>query len=211
MGRYQLGVVAVTFAPLPAKEASGRARDLGFDFIDPPVGTDPATLALPIGCPASDPNPISGWAYSPAPRDGPGVWEATVQRFRAAPGCLMEPWAGACVNSLEKMRAMSGEVPGLRFLIDTGHVAAWGGDPVEVLEYAGHVQLRQGKPGHGQLHIDDPAGTVDFEAVIGRLDELGYRGKMAVEYFSLPDLGWPLDDPVGWAVDLAERIRPLLG
>jgi sugar phosphate isomerase/epimerase len=210
MGLYPFGIVAVTFAPRPAAEASVQARDLGFEFIDPPVDTDASTLALPIGCPASDPNPVPGWAYSPAPRDGPGRWEATVERFRAAPGCLMEPWAGASVNSLEKMRAMSEEVPGLRFLVDTGHVAAWGGDPVEVLEYADHVQLRQGKPGHGQLHVDDPTGTVDFKAVIRRLDEIGYQGKLAVEYFSLPDLGWPLDDPVGWAVDLAAGVRPLL-
>jgi len=209
-GRYPLGVLAFAFAPLPAAEASVRARDLDFEFFDPAVGTDPSTLALPVGCPSSDPNPVPGWGFSPAPRDGPGRWEATAERFRAAPGCLMEPWAGSCVNSLETMRAMAEEVPGLRFLVDTGHVAAWGGDPVELLEYADHVQLRQGKPGHGQVHIDDPAGTVDFAAVIRRLDAIGYQGKLAVEYFSLPELGWPLEDPVGWAVDLAAYVRPLL-
>jgi sugar phosphate isomerase/epimerase len=208
--RYPLGVVAVTFAPLSAADASQRARALEFDFIDPPVDTDPESLALPVGCPASDPDPVAGWAYSPAPRDGPGAWEKAVTQFRASPGCLLEPWAGACVNSLEKVRAMAEDVPGLRFLIDTGHVAAWAGDPVELLEYADHVQLRQGKPGHGQLHVDDPTGTVDFAAVVRRLDEIGYEGKLAVEYFSLPQLGWPLDDPVGWADDLARRIRPLL-
>jgi sugar phosphate isomerase/epimerase len=133
-----------------------------------------------------------------------------VARFGAAPGCLLEPWAGACVNSLEKMRAIAEEAPGLRFLIDTGHVADWGGDPVELLEYAGHVQLRQGKPGQCQVHVDDPTGTVDFAAVIRRLDEIGYQGKLAVEYFNLAQLGYPLDDPVGWAVDLAAHVRPLL-
>jgi sugar phosphate isomerase/epimerase len=210
MPGYPLGVVAVTFLPLPPAEASERAQTFGFDFIDPPVGTDPETLALPIGCPASDPDPVPGWAYSPAPRDRPGAWEKAVTQFRAAPGCLLEPWAEACVNSLETMRAIAEEVPGLRFLVDTGHVAAWGGDPVELLEYAGHVQLRQGKPGHGQLHVDDPEGTVDFRAVIDRLDRIGFQGKLSVEYFSLPQLGWPLEDPVGWALDLALRVRPLL-
>ena len=210
MGRYPLGVVGVTFAPLPATEASVRARDLGFEFIDAPVQTDPSTLALPVGCPDSDPNPIPGWGQCPTPHDGPGRWETTVERFRAAPGCLLEPWAHSCVNSLEKMRAIADEIAGLRFVIDTGHVAAWGGDPVELLEYADHVQLRQGKPGHGQLHIDDPTGTVDFAAVIRRLDQIGYQGKVAVEYFNLPETGWALDDPASWAVDLAARVRPLL-
>jgi sugar phosphate isomerase/epimerase len=122
----------------------------------------------------------------------------------------MEPWAESCVNSPEKMKAIAEEVTGLRFLVDTGHVAAWGGDPVELLEYADHVQLRQGKPGRAQVHIDDPEGTVDFAAVIRRLDEIGYQGKLAVEYFSLPQLGWPLEDPLGWAIDLAAQVRPLL-
>jgi sugar phosphate isomerase/epimerase len=211
MSRYGLGVAAVAFAPLPPAEAAVRARDLGFDFIDPPVGTDPSTLALPVGCPMSDPDPVPAWGYSPARRDGPGQWESTVERFRAAPGCLLEPWAGPCVNSVEKMRAMAEEVPGLRFLVDTGHVADWGGDPLELLELAGHVQLRQGKPGQCQVHVDDQSGTVDFGAVIRRLDEIGYPGRLSVEYFSLPEVGYPLDDPVGWSVDLARRVRPLLG
>ena len=46
--------------------------------------------------------------------------------------------------------------PGVRLLVDTGHVADWGGDPCELLELADHVQLRQGKPGHTQVHVDDP-------------------------------------------------------
>ena len=99
---------------------------------------------------------------------------------------------------------------GLRLLIDTGHVADWGGDPLELLAYADHVQLRQGRPGAAQLHIDDPAGIVDFSAVISRLRELDYRGRLSVEYFDLPELGWPLADPRAWASDLAAVVRTML-
>ena len=56
----------------------------------------------------------------------------------------------------ETARAMIDEVPGLRLLVDTGHVADWGGDPLEMLEFADHVQLRQGRPGSTQVHVDDP-------------------------------------------------------
>jgi sugar phosphate isomerase/epimerase len=104
---------------------------------------------------------------------------------------------------------MMDEVPGLRLLVDTGHVADWGGDPLEMLEYADHVQLRQGRPGATQVHVDDPTGVVDFAAVLRRLDELDYRGRLSVEHFDLPDLGWPLDDPVGWATDLLHHLRVL--
>lgn len=209
MGRYSLGIVELAFAPQRGAEASVRARALGFDHFDPILGTDLSTLALPVGCPIAMSKPLPGWCASPAPPAGDGRWEKLVDRLRAAPGCLLEPWAGACVNSLASMRAIAEEVPGLRFLIDTGHVADWGDDPLELLDYADHLQLRQGKPGHSQLHVDDPTGVVDFAALIRRLDQIGYPGKLSIEYFDLPQAGWPLDDALGWSVDLAARVRAL--
>jgi hypothetical protein len=81
--------------------------------------------------------------------------------------------------------------------------------PVWVLT-AGHC-VDHVDPGQTEVHIDDPSGVVDFAKVIARLDDLDYRGKLSIEYFNLPEHGWPLDDPVGWATDLAAHLRPLLG
>ena len=47
--------------------------------------------------------------------------------------------------------------------------------------------------------------VVDFAAVVHRLDEIGYRGKLSVEYFDLPEQGWGLEDPRAWALDLSSR------
>jgi sugar phosphate isomerase/epimerase len=207
--RWPLGVVDVTFWPAPPEESARRARDLGFEHLDVLVDVDPSTLALPVACPTAFPKPQAGWCATPAPRAGDGMWERTARWFRAAPGALLEPWAGSTVSSADAAREMMREVPGLRLLVDTGHVADWGGDPLELLEYADHVQLRQGRPGATQVHVDDPAGVVDFAAVLHRLDELDYRGALSVEYFDLPEEGWPLDDPVGWAVALADHVRAL--
>jgi sugar phosphate isomerase/epimerase len=207
--RYQLGVVDVVFWPDDAVRGAERARDLGFEHIDALTTVDPDSLVLPVGCPTSFPKPRPGWCSTPAPRDGEGMWEWTVRHWRASPGALLEPYATAVVNSADKARAMMEEVPGLRLLVDTGHVADWGGDPLEMLEYAEHVQLRQGRPGSAQVHVDDPSGVVDFAAVLRRLDELDYRGVLSVEYFDLPEHGWPLDDPVTWACDLARHVRAL--
>jgi sugar phosphate isomerase/epimerase len=98
-------------------------------------------------------------------------------------------------------------VPGLQLLVDTGHVSDWGGDPLELLPYAAHVQLRQGRPGSTQLHVDDPRGVVDFAAVAKRLESLGYEGVCSVEYFDLPEPGWGLADPRAWALALAAHLR----
>jgi sugar phosphate isomerase/epimerase len=205
-----LGVVDIAYAPRPVTERAALAVEDGFEHIDVLVDVDPATLPLPVGCPTAFPRPRPGWCSTPAPRDEPGAWERTAAWFRAATGALLEPWAGAVVHSADGCRAMMAEVPGLRLLVDTGHVAGWGGDPLELLPYADHVQLRQGKPGATQVHADDPGGVVDFAGVVRRLRELDYRGRLSVEYFDLPEYGWPLADPRAWARDLAAVVRPLL-
>ncbi|HEX5615688.1 MAG TPA: TIM barrel protein [Acidimicrobiia bacterium] len=203
-----LGVVDVVYgsATSPPDAARLAAAD-GFAHIDVRVDVEPATLALPVGCPIAFPKPIPGWCATPAPTRAPGMWERAVRWWRAAPGALLEPWAGAVVHSAATVRAFLAEVPGTRLLVDTGHVADWGGDPCELLELADHVQLRQGAPGHTQLHVDDPAGVVDFAAVLARLDALDYAGKLSVEYFDLPEHGWPCAEPRAWALDLARRVR----
>ena len=134
------------------------------------------------------------------------MWERAVRWWRAAPQALLEPWAGAVVNSVDAVHAFRAEVPGVRLLVDTGHVADWGGDPCELLHLADHVQLRQAAPGRTQLHVDDPAGVVDFGEVFRVLAALEYRGRFSVEYFDLPERGWALGPVEEWARDLAARL-----
>ena len=206
--RWPLGVVDVVYARRgEVAERALAAQTDGYEHIDPLLGIDPASLALPIGCPTAFPKPRPGWCSTPAPRAGQGMWERAVRWWTATPNALLEPWAGAVVNSADAVRAFRAEVPELRLLVDTGHVADWGGDPCELLALADHVQLRQGKRGHTQVHVDDPSGVVDFAAVLRRLEQLDYRGRLSVEYFDLPENNCPLDDPEGWARDLAARLR----
>jgi sugar phosphate isomerase/epimerase len=211
--RRCIGVVHVAFAPDSVTVAAQRAAALGFDHIDVPASvTD--DLALPIGDRIAPAAPIEGCS-TPAPTrprdndDADRLWDRAVAAYRRVPGALLEPWGGSICNSIERVRAMLDEVPGLRLLVDTGHVAGWGEDPGELLPWAGHVQLRQAAKGDVQRHPDE-GGDVDFAAIIGRLDELDYGGLMSVEYFDLPDYGWPLDDPVGHCVALAQQVRSLL-
>jgi sugar phosphate isomerase/epimerase len=202
-----IGVVEVVYGA--GGDAASRSRlavEDGYAHIDVMVDVDASTLALPVGCPTAFPKPIAGWCATPAPVDVEGMWERCVRWFRAAPGALLEPWAGAVVHSRETVEAMRAEVPGLRLLVDTGHVADWGGDPLDLLPYADHLQLRQGAPGRTQLHVDDPDGVVDFGAVLDALDARDYDGRLSVEYFDLPDQGWALADPRAWARDLRDAL-----
>ena len=75
--------------------------------------------------------------------DADGAWDRTVDVFRRHAPLRMEPWPGGVVNTIEKVHAMLDAVPGLGLLVDTGHVATWGEDPVELS--TGPITCRSGK------------------------------------------------------------------
>jgi len=205
-----LGIVHVALRPAPLKEAAALAKQLGFDHIDTAVDSlGEGEVALPIGdvCSPREPRPGCTW-LAPYQRDE-SSFDFTVRRLREQPGARLEVGPQSVAGSVASCRALVEAVPGLRLTVDTGHVAAWGEDPLDLLDMAGHVQLRQAAPGQPQLHVDDDRGVVDFAAVLRRLDELDFDGLVSVEYFDLPDLGWPLDDPVSYCVELAQYVRSL--
>lgn len=200
---YPLGIVEIVFAPLGQEDAARRARDLGFDHID--LVTEPhEPLALPV-VDRFVASPRPGWS-SGAPPEGEGNWERAVRAFRRAPGARIEAWAGSIIDSTQKIEAFLAEAPGTKLLLDTGHVANWGGDPAELVRHAGHVQLRQASKGVPQA----ATGDVDFVTFLSEARRQGYDGALSIEYFDLPALGYPLDDPLGYALALAEQVRPLL-
>ena len=113
-------------------------RDDGFDHIDVHARAVDDGLALPVGCPTAFPKPVADVVL-----DAGAAGRATARGSapcgggRAAPQALCEPWGGASVRSIDDVRALAEAVPGVRFLIDTGHVTAWGGDILELLPFAG--------------------------------------------------------------------------
>jgi hypothetical protein len=207
---YGLGIVSVAFGldcPLP--EAAGQALALGFDHLDIatdrlPEGVEEA-LALAVGD-RNSPVPQTGCTCR-LPRGC--TWDECVALLRRQPDLRVEPGPRSVLDSATAIRGMCQEVPGLRITLDTGWAAFCGYDPLEVADLAGHVQLRQARPGQPQVHPDEK-GDVDFDGVIGGFVALGYEGLFSVEYFDLPELGLPLADPVGFSVALADRVRPLL-
>jgi len=205
---FPIGVADLAYATEPdvARRAELAAAD-GFDHIDVLLESVVDGLALPIGCPIAFPKPVATWCSTPAPPAGADAWDRTVRWWRAAPGALCEPWAGASVHSIDEVLALTEAVPGVRFLIDTGHVTAWGGDILELLPFAGHVQVRDARVGAAQVAPGE--GDVDFAAVLRRLDDLGYSGCISVEYFDLPEHGWPCADPRADAIALKDLLRAI--
>ncbi|HEX4245703.1 MAG TPA: TIM barrel protein [Acidimicrobiales bacterium] len=213
--RYPLGVHSVAFGPIGARACFERAAALGFDHVD--IGETAlremqADGGPPPPLPAGDILSPRGFApdrtaMAPVLRsDQP--YDEIVTLLRAHPGARLEVGPRSVAGSVESIRQLADDVPGLRFTVDTGHIATWGEDPLDVLDLADHVQLRQAAPGRPQLWPDE--GVIDFAALIARLRQVDYHGLLTIEYFDLPDYGWPVDDPVGHAVALAQVVRPLL-
>ena len=202
--RYSLGIVEIAFRTGDHAVAAAEAARLGFDHIDI-VGQEEGPLEVPVVDRYTVERPRAGWSTG-APPEAPGRWDRAVQRFRQAPGARIEPWGGSIINTVEKVRAFLAEAPETRLLLDTGHVAAWGEDPAELIPYAGHIQLRQARLGVNQAL----EGDVDWAVFFGQLRRHDYRGALSIEYFDLPEMGLPLEDPVGYAVALAAEVRPLL-
>ena len=201
--RWPLGVVFIVYGDRPISEAAELARRDGFAHIDV-LADAPDDLALAVGDRFSM-RPRAGCSAGPA-KAGSRSWEQTVADFRAVPGARLEPWHGSVVSSNEAVLAFLQEVPGLRINLDVGHVVGWGGDPIELIPYADHVQLRQAVPGMAQ----SIEGEVDIAGVLRGLAAIDYPGLLSVEYFDLPERGWPLDDPVDVAVEFALEVRALL-
>jgi sugar phosphate isomerase/epimerase len=207
-----LGVVKVAFgSKADVVVAAFEAASLGFQHIDAFVsdlaGVEPASLPIPVGDLLSGFDPVPG-CTSRAPSKALG-WDEAVAFLRTRPNLRVEPTPASILCSVDAVRSMCRAVPGLRITLDTGWVATWGEDPVDLVMLADHVQLRQARRGVPQVNPGED-GDVDFEAVIAALDRVGYPGGLSIEYFDLPDMGLPLAEPLEWCVGLAARIRSLL-
>ena len=212
-----IGIVGVAYGAMPLDEMATRSAELGFEHIDAHIDAIGAldddaldALAVPIADHISGFEIVDGCtSLAPFERRGQDRFDETVALFRAHPTARLEPGPRTSAGSIAQVEALVEAVPGLRLTVDTGHVATWGEDPVEVLRHADHVQLRQAAKGDPQRHADD-GGDVDFAAVLAELDRLDYQGQVSIEYFDLADMGWPLDDPVGHCVALAAHVRALV-
>ena len=102
--------------------------------------------------------------------------------------------------------------PHLKIALDYSHFIAQGyktSDVDPLVPYTGHVHLRQGANKQLQARWDD--GEIDFPAVIGKLEEAGYRGYATFEYEHDP--GWmDMDkcDVMTEIIKMRDVIKPLL-
>ena len=184
------------------RPVDGRAPQLaatdGFEHIDVLVDVDPATLALPVGCPTAFPKPRPGWCATPgAAPPATGMWERAV---RVVPGRARRAARAVGRRGRELGRDVPGDAsarcPGLRLLVDTGHVADWGGDPLELLELR---RPRAAAPGQARARRRSTSTTRAASSTSPRCSAGSTSSTTGASSRSststCPNYGWPLDDP----------------
>lgn len=112
------------------------------------------------------------------------------------------------VEQPEQALALVEAVPGLQLTLDYSHFIA-NGIPAErvhpLLPHAGHLHARQAAPGY--LQRPRREGTIDFGDIVRRLKEIGYSGRICVEYTWQEWRGCNTEDVVSESVMLRDELR----
>lgn len=96
---------------------------------------------------------------------------------------LVEPHVQGILEQPEITEELLEKVPGLGIVLDPSHFAVFGHSQasIEALAgHAGHVHLRQAKPGQLQAKMDE--GTLNFASFFGALRDANYDGWCSIEY-----------------------------
>src|SRR5271166_7131167 len=112
-------------------ECFERAAALGFEHLDlgqaalESLEAAGQPLPLPVGdVIVSEGFPPGCTAIAPVQRRGQ-TFDEVATMLRSHPGTRLEAGPRTVAGSIEGIRALAEAVPGLRFTIDTGHVAMW--------------------------------------------------------------------------------------
>jgi sugar phosphate isomerase/epimerase len=112
------------------------------------------------------------------------------------------------VEQPEQALALAEAVPGLQLTLDYSHFIANDipADRVHpLLPHAGHFHARQAAPGH--LQRPKGKGTIDFGDIVRRMKEVGYAGRICVEYTWQEWRGCNTEDVVSESVLLRDELR----
>lgn len=96
---------------------------------------------------------------------------------------MVEPHYHSIAESPEAALELLDRAPDVSFALDYSHFVFQGirqADVDPLVARTGHVHLRQAAPGVMQARTSE--GTIDFAAVLDRLEEASYDGYLSIEY-----------------------------
>ena len=122
----------------------------------------------------------------------------------------VEPHVGGVLGSPAETLALLEQAPGVRLALDYAHFACMGFSQESIdplAPYAGHVHLRQARPGALQAKWGE--GTLDFAAMVAVLRAAGYDGWLAVEYVHQAYMNTLSDDVLTETIRMRDAMHAL--
>lgn len=120
----------------------------------------------------------------------------------------IEPHVHSYLESPSLVLDLVEKVPDLKLALDYAHFVCLGyrQEEIDVLApYAGHVHLRQARPGVLQAKLEE--GTINFPALFATLRETGYDGYLAAEYVHQAYMNTLFDDVLSETVKMRDLVR----
>jgi len=124
----------------------------------------------------------------------------------------IEPHVHGILESVSSVEEMLHRVPGLKLTLDPAHLVTLGYCQEEIerlVPHAGHVHLRQGRPGVLQSKLEE--GTYNFPAFFGELRDAGYQGWLACENVHQAYMNTLHDDVLTETVKMRDAFRRWMG
>jgi len=127
---------------------------------------------------------------------------------KAGIAVLVEPHIQGILESPELTEELLQKVPGLGIVLDPSHFVVFGyhqADIEPLAGHAGHVHLRQAKPGQLQAKMDE--GTMNFASFFGTLRAANYDGWCSIEYEHDSFMNSLFDDVLTETVRMRDAFR----
>jgi sugar phosphate isomerase/epimerase len=120
----------------------------------------------------------------------------------------VEPHVHSYLETPALAAEMCERAPGTKLALDYAHFAVIGYRQEEIdalAPYAGHVHLRQARPGALQTKLE--RGTLNFPAMFATLREAGFNGHLACEYVNQDYFDTIHDDVLSETVKMRDLFR----
>jgi inosose dehydratase len=189
---------------------AGAYVGVGFGEVEDAAAVDGALDLFDVAGAADAVLVVGDRLRAPGDRDGDGLLRtldaAAAEARRRGHRCGIHPHAGTLVETPEELERVL-EASDVGVVLDTGHVAAGGGDPLEALrrwfDRVVHVHLKDvrrdglGRGPDGRVDVVElwrrqafcplGEGDADVEAIVRELVRRGYDGWLVVEQDHFPD------------------------
>ena len=121
---------------------------------------------------------------------------------------LFEPHVHSFLESPEHTLELINATDGMKIVLDYAHFTCLGWTQYQtdlLIQYAGHIHLRQAKSGFLQTKLEE--GTINFQAILGKLKEIKNKNYLSIEYVHQDYMNTLYEDVLSETIKMRDLIN----